>query len=109
MQDKFDEDRLFHILESAREAISYIEGKTREDLDSNRQLVHSLVRCLEIIGEAASRITVEFQEKKPQIPWFEMIGMRNRLIHAYFDINLDIVWRTVKDELPKLVREISKL
>jgi uncharacterized protein with HEPN domain len=70
-------------------------------------LVHSLVRYLEIIGEAAARISDEGKATMPQLPWNSIVGMRNRLIHAYFDINLDIVWQTVKEELPELL-EILK-
>ncbi|HJU56990.1 MAG TPA: HepT-like ribonuclease domain-containing protein [Pyrinomonadaceae bacterium] len=63
---------------------------------------------IEIIGEAASRVSPACQAKYAGIPWPEIIGMRNRLIHAYFDINLDIVWRTITEELPPLVAELEK-
>ncbi len=104
-----DADRLYHMAESAKEAIGYIQNKTRDDLDSDRQLVHCLVRCLEIIGEAASKISAQLKNDNPQIPWEYIVGMRNRLVHAYFDINLDIVWRTVKEELPGLIENIEKI
>lgn len=71
-------------------------------------LVHSLVRCLEIIGEAAARISDEGKAALPQIPWNSIVGMRNRLIHAYFDINLDTVWQTVKEELPELLKVLEQ-
>lgn len=104
-----DADRLYHMAESAKEAIGYIKNKTRNDLDSDRQIVHCLVRCLEIIGEAASKISAQLKSDNPQIPWEHIVGMRNRLVHAYFDINLDIVWRTVKEELPVLIENIEKI
>ena len=104
-----DADRLYHMVESAKEAIGYIQNKTRDDLDSNRQLVHCLVRCLEITGEAAGKISAQLKNDNPQIPWEYIVGMRNRLVHAYFDINLDIVWRTVKEELPGLIENIEKI
>ena len=104
-----DTDRLYHMIASAKEAIDYIQNKTRDDLDSDRQLVHCLVRCLEITGEAASKISAQLKIDNPQIPWEYIIGMRNRLVHAYFDINLDIVWRTVKEELPELIENIEKI
>jgi uncharacterized protein with HEPN domain len=94
------------MLQSAREAVGYAKGRTREDLENDRPLVHSLVRCLEIVGEAANYVSREFREMNPQIAWFDMIGMRNRLIHAYFDVDLDIVWKTVKEELPPLIAEL---
>ena len=90
-----DSTRLRHMLEAAREAMGYLAGLRREDLDHNRQLQHSLVRCIEIIGEAASRLTPELRQAHSDVPWQDMIGMRNRLIHAYFDVDLDLVWQTV--------------
>jgi uncharacterized protein with HEPN domain len=84
-----DETRLRHMLDAAREASFFIQGKTRESLNTERMLALSLVRLLEIIGEAASRVSKEKQAQSPEIPWRQVIGMRNRLTHAYFDINLD--------------------
>lgn len=109
MPNEEDRNRLIHILQAAKEAVGYASGRTRQDLDSDRQLVHSLVRCIEIAGEAAARISQQCKNETPQIQWDDMIGMRNRLIHAYFDINLNIVWRTVKDELPKLIEEVETI
>lgn len=100
---------LQHILDAAREAHEFVSGKSREDLDGERQLQHSLVRCIEIIGEAASRIDSDFRGEHPEIPWSDIVAMRNRLIHAYFDVDLDIVWSTSKDELPNLVQQIERL
>lgn len=97
------------MLDAAQEADEFAAGKSRRDLDDDRQLQHSLIRCIEIIGEAAARIDVEFRSKNPEIPWADIIGMRNRLIHAYFDIELDIVWRTCTDELPALIEQIETL
>jgi uncharacterized protein with HEPN domain len=68
-----------------------------------------LVHCLEIIGEAANKVSSEFQKKNPQIPWLDMIGMRNRLIHVYFDVDLDIVWKTTKEELPALIATLEPI
>ena len=108
MPDKQDLNRLVHMLEAAKEAVGYTIGRVREDLNSDRQLVHSLVRCLEIIGEAATRVSTQCKSDIANIQWEDMMGMRNRLIHAYFDINLNIVWRTVKEELPTLIEELEK-
>jgi uncharacterized protein with HEPN domain len=96
------------MLEAAREAMSFIQGQSRKALDSNRMLVLSLVKCIEIIGEAASRVSPETQAKHTGIPWVDIVGMRNRLIHAYFEIDLDRVWDTVTDDLPPLVSELEK-
>ena len=100
---------LRHMLHSSREAHEFVRGKTRKELDVERQLQHSLIRCIEIIGEAASRIDPDFRKAHPDIPWGDIIAMRNRLIHAYFDVELDFVWTTSKDELPELIRQIEEL
>jgi len=78
-------------------------------LDADRQLVLSLVKSIEIIGEAAANVTAESRAALPHIPWRDIISMRNRLIHAYFDINLDILWKTVIEDLPPLLAELKKI
>ena len=75
----------------------------------DRTLVLALVQCIAIIGEAASRITADFQQRYPQVPWADIIAMRNRLIHAYFDVNLDILWETVSEDLPALIAALEKM
>lgn len=100
---KSDRVRLQHMLDAAMEARTFTEGRGREDLDHNRLLALALLKCVEIIGEAASRITSATQASHPELPWADMIGMRNRLIHAYFDIDLDLVWDTVTIDLPPLI------
>lgn len=98
-----DAIRLRHMLDAAREAVSFMHGRTRDDLDLDRQLVLALVKSIEIVGEAASRVTESSRQDLPQIPWDQIIGMRNRLVHAYFDINLDILWTTAQEDLSKLI------
>lgn len=98
-----DAIRLRHMLDAAREALRFAEGRTRADLDKDRQLTLALVKEIEIIGEAAYQISTETQASLPAIPWEDIIGMRHRLVHAYFDINLDILWQTVVEDLPTLV------
>ena len=98
-----DAIRLRHMLDAAHEAIGFARGRTRSDLDDSRMLVLSLVKAIEIIGEAAFRISPATRAEFQDIPWDAIIGMRHRLVHAYFDINLDILWRTVTDELPALI------
>jgi uncharacterized protein with HEPN domain len=101
--------RLRHMLDAAKEAQSYVAGKKRSDLDHDRMLVHSLVRCIEIVGEAGSRVSQQSRAAIPAIPWADIVSMRNRLIHAYFDINLDFVWDTVVDDLPLLVAALEPI
>ncbi len=104
-----DKVRLRHMLDAALEIQQYAQSSRREDLDRDRKLVHSLVRLLEIIGEAASQVSQELRSGVPEIPWAVIIGMRNRLIHAYFSINLDVVWSTSTKDITLLVAELNKL
>jgi uncharacterized protein with HEPN domain len=104
-----NETRLRHILDAAREAVLFAQDQTRSDLNTNRMLTLSLVKCIEIVGEAAANITRERQDELPQIPWPQIIGMKNPLIHAYFEVNLDIVWDVVTDNLPPLIDELEKI
>lgn len=91
------------MLDAAHEACEFVQGKSLDDLQDNRVLTLALVKSIEIIGEAASRVSVEGRGEIPWLPWAEIIGMRNRLIHAYFDIDLERLWDTVGDDLPPLI------
>lgn len=104
-----DSVRLKHIRDAADEAVALCQGRTRQELDTDRMLNLSLVRLLEIIGEAANGISDELKEAHPHIPWHQMTSMRNRLIHGYFDVNLDVVWQTVKEDLPSLVQQVKTI
>jgi uncharacterized protein with HEPN domain len=101
--------RIRHMLDAAREAISFAAGRDRSDLDTDRMLLLSLVKCVEILGEAASRVSEDTQAALPHFPWRDMVAMRNRLIHGYFDIDPDIVWSTVTRELPDLFPLLESL
>jgi uncharacterized protein with HEPN domain len=103
-----DETRLHHMLDAGREALSFLAGRTRAELDSDRMLYRALASCLGEIGEAASRITPEGRIALATIPWSEIVGMRNRLIHGYFQINADVVWNTVTDDLPPLISALEE-
>jgi len=106
---KDDHVRINHILDAAREAVAFSQGRSRADLDSDRQLNLSLVRLLEIIGEAARGISPEFRRAHPDLAWKSMARMRDRLIHGYFDVNLDVVWETVTTDLPVLIDKLETL
>jgi uncharacterized protein with HEPN domain len=101
-----DKIRFQHMLDAIEEAIGANE-KQRKSLDKDRMLVLALIKDVEIVGEAASRISKSAQEATPDIPWASIIGMRNRLIHAYFDINLDILWQTIRKDLPDLAGKLK--
>jgi len=91
------------MMDAAEEAISFVRGRSRSDLDADRQLVLALVKEVEIIGEAAYQISPESRRTMAAVPWEDIVGMRHRLVHAYFDINLDILWQTVQRDLPALL------
>ena len=98
-----DQHRIQHMLDAARQAICFIEGRQRADLDTDVQLRMALLRVLEVIGAAANKVTPEMRTAHPEIPWPKVVGIRNRLIHVYFDVDLDIVWKTAAESLPELV------
>jgi len=100
--------RLLHMLDHAREAVAIARGRTRAELDSDRQLNLSLVRLLEIVGEAASRVPAEERARHAEIPWPEIVGLRNRLIHGYDSVDFDILWQIINDDLPPLIAGLEK-
>ncbi len=104
---KDDLIRLRHMLDAAREAVEFAQDGRREDLVGDRKLTLALVKDVEIIGEAAYQISEDTRRNLPEIPWDDIVGMRHRLVHAYFDINLDILWKTVQEDLPPLVQILS--
>ena len=98
-----DEERLRHMLDAAKEALSFAHGQPREKLNSDRKLVLALVKSIEIIGEAANNVTEDTRTELHSIPWLDIIGMRHRLVHAYFDVDLNVLWKTLKEDLPPLI------
>ena len=109
MSQHKDEIRFRHMLDHAREALAMIQGKERSNLESDRMLELSLVRLVEIIGEAAARVGTEIREKYPSIPWLQIVGIRNRLVHGYDAVDLDVLWDTIIDDLPPLIAELEKV
>jgi uncharacterized protein with HEPN domain len=109
MTEHDDIVRLQHMLENAREAVAMIESKDRTNLQRDRMLELSLIRLIEVVGEAATRVTPEVQEKYPSIPWSQVVSMRNRLIHGYDQVDLNILWDTIEDDLPPLIAELEKI
>lgn len=100
---------IHHIIDAAQKAIHFITNRTREDLNRDELLSLSLVRPLEIVGEAANGVSEDFCKQHNSIPWKKMIELRNRLIHGYFDINMDIVWDTVTKDLPPLIAGLESI
>ncbi len=95
------------MLDAAREAVTFASGRTAADLAQDRLLALALVKCLEIIGEAASKVSSNTRSKLSQVPWIDIVGMRNRLIHAYFDIDFDRVCDTITADLPPLIASLE--
>lgn len=95
--------------DAANEALSFVAQKSRTDLATDRALVLAVVKAIEIVGEAASKVSPELRSQSPEIPWTDIVAMRNRFIHGYFDVNVDIVWQTVTVELPPLLRQIQEI
>lgn len=104
-----DPSRLRHMLDAARKAVEFTSGKDRGSLDSDEQLLLSLTRLLEILGEAAKNVSLEFRQKHPEIPWKDIAGTRDRLTHGYFDVDYDVVWEIVSADLPALITQLKKL
>ena len=102
-----DRVRLRHIGDALKAAMRFVEGRSREDLDKDRMLAFALLHAIQIVGEAASKISVDFREQHPQIPWVLITGLRHRLVHAYFDINHDILWTTATESVPELLGQVD--
>ena len=101
--------RLRHMLQAAELAIQFVDGISREAFDLNIGLQFQVIRALEIIGEAASSLSLEFQQTHPSLPWSLMKRMRNRLIHAYYTVDLDIVWDTLQNNIPQMIPELQSI
>ena len=101
--------RLRHMLDAAHKAIEFAQGRSRADLDTDEMLNLALIRLLEVIGEAAKRVSSDCRKSYPEIPWKQIAGTRDRLIHGYFDVDMDIVWEIVTVDLPSLVVELEQI
>ena len=101
--------RVRHMLDAARKAVEFSAGADRDALDGDEKLALSLVRLLEVIGEAANNISDGFQGEFPEILWRQIGATRNRLIHGYFDVDLDVVWGIIHSDLPNLITQLEKI
>ena len=104
-----DDDRLRHIYDTACELMDHIKDKNKSDIFSDTLLAKAILYSLLIIGKAASGISDEFKSKHRHIDWHKIVSMRNRLIHGYFDINLEIVWDTVNIHIPELIQQLENI
>jgi uncharacterized protein with HEPN domain len=104
-----DDAYLVDILDAAKLALAYVSGKTKDEFDNDIQCQDAVIRRLEILGEAARRVTEQTRAKFPLLPWNAMMNMRNVLINEYDDVDLPIVWDTVRNDLPPLIAELKKI
>ncbi|HHQ4663622.1 TPA: HepT-like ribonuclease domain-containing protein [Aeromonas veronii] len=103
-------DYLYHIQQAAIDARSFVEGLDKEDFLADKRTQQAVIMSLIIIGEAATKIMdsyTAFTQAHNEVPWRSMRNMRNRMAHGYFDINLDIVWNTIQEWLPELLKQLS--
>jgi uncharacterized protein with HEPN domain len=99
--------RMRHMAEAARAAIGFCRGRDRHELDSDTMLRMALLHVVQIIGEAAARVSDAGRSAAPGVEWAVIVAMRNRLVHAYFDVNTDILWKTVVISLPVLLQQLE--
>ena len=109
MTQHSDSVRLRHMLDHAAEALQMAEGRQRRDLETDRQFCLSLIHLVEITGEAAAHVSVEGRRQWPAIPWVGIVGLRNRLIHGYDEVDLNVLWDIIEGDLPGLVAELRRI
>jgi uncharacterized protein with HEPN domain len=102
-----DTVRIRHMIEAIEAAQHFVQGRDRRDLDTDRQLLFALTRAVEIVGEAAAKVSSQGRAELPQVPWGTIVGMRNRIVHAYFDVDKDILWTTATQALPALLAHLQ--
>jgi len=104
-----DRVRFTHIVDALNNAISFTAGRSRQDLDTDAMLTLALMQAIQIVGEAANNVSPETQDRHPQIPWRLIIGMRHRLVHAYTDVDHDILWTTATAAAPALLAQVKSI
>ena len=109
MSKRQDFELLCDIKEAVQRISTYIGKLSYDGFIKDKKTQDAVVRSLEIIGEAAKNLSLELKKKRRDIPWKGLAGLRDRLIHQYFGVNFDIVWKIIKQELPGLARQIEKI
>ncbi|MBE9203989.1 DUF86 domain-containing protein [Synechocystis salina LEGE 06099] len=104
-----DQVYIGHMIDTAHKAIQFVAGLSRENFDNDEKLQLAVTHLLQIIGEAGRRISLEFRDTHPEIPWKAIVGMRSKIVHDYFNTDNDVIWETIKNDLPSLVSQLNKL
>jgi len=102
-------DYLRDMLENANRAIQFTEGMNFESFSKDEKTIYAVIRAVEIIGEATRNIPEEIRIKYPEIPWRDASDMRNKLVHRYFGINLEVIWQTINEDLPMLANVLQEI
>jgi uncharacterized protein with HEPN domain len=103
-----DSDRLADILDAVQRIRRHVQAGDRHRFEEDEVLQSAVLRWFEIIGEASRGLTEQFRHDHPEVPWREVFGMRNRVTHGYFDIDLDVVWNTIMSDLPALEEAVAR-
>ncbi len=109
MKNKIDITYLGDVLDAIKRIEGYLRRVDKEDFEGNLMMQDAVMHQIEIIGEASNNVSEEFQEKHPELPWFQMRAMRNKIVHDYREVNLNVIWDTAKNDLPPLKKQIRKL
>ena len=106
---RHDPSYLVDILLAARSAVKFADGLTQQQFEQDALHRYAIMKVVEIVGEAASRLTAKTKEELPGIEWGKIIGMRHRLVHDYFAVDYDILWEVVQNDLPKLISQLEAI
>lgn len=102
-------DYLNDILEMIEDVGNFTEGMSYEELESDKKTLYAAIRCLEVLGEAVKKIPKHIREKYPEIPWQEIAGMRDKLIHEYFGVDMEIIWDAIREDLPPFKETVTRI
>ena len=106
---RHDDAYVLDMLLAAREATAFAADLNIDEFERHRMAQLAILKSIEVIGEAASHVSPGYRESHPEIPWSRIVGMRNRLVHGFFNVNLERVWETVRQDIPRLIRQLEPL
>ena len=109
MKERDVRDYINDLIESRGDILEFTQGMSFEDFSTDKKTVHAVIRCLEVIGEAAKNLPMTFRLEYPDIPWKQMAGMRNKLIHEYFGVDKQMVWQVIEKHIPKILPSLKNI